>query len=98
MPVKFPEFNPVTGELVEVDYFTAPELADMLHITGRTVTERARLDEWPHLKVGRTAYFNAVQVGGIMGLMKVDPPAIPEPPGPPRLAVPEDPDDTAPVT
>lgn len=92
MTIKFPHKDSITGELVEVDYWTLAEVAPMLHTAPATVRAKCRAREWPHLEVGGRFYFNANQIAAIVDLHTVHHDD-PEPPLPLRLGVAVDDDD-----
>jgi hypothetical protein len=91
MPTVFPTLDPETGELVDVTYWFAAEVAPRLHVSVRTLERRCQEGKWPHLKVVGTYYFSAAHVARIVDLLTVDP----DRPGPPprRLGVVVDDDD-----
>lgn len=70
MPETFPEWNERENRLVERDYYSLEELADMLHVSRDAAYRRMRADDWPRLEVLRRTWFSAEDVGAIVAHMR----------------------------
>lgn len=78
------------GDLVEVEYFDAEEVAAMLGgLTARTVQRHTtgHIGDWPHIKVWRSPYLSAEQIARVVELLTHDPDVVPEGQQPARLGV-----------
>jgi hypothetical protein len=88
MPVSFPIRDTETGALVDVEFFTLPEVADRLHMSLTTVKEYLRADKWPYLRVGRSRFMSAEDIARAVESGRHDPDRIPEATGRPALGIP----------
>lgn len=52
MPIPYPTVD-TDGRVSTEDHLTASELADLLHVSVRTVQRRVRGELWPHVDGGR---------------------------------------------
>jgi hypothetical protein len=77
MPIQFPYRDPETGEWSDVDYYTAAEVAQKLHVSRDAVWKHCASGEWPHMRVLRRYFLNADQIGRVIDLMTVDPQQVP---------------------
>lgn len=77
------------GELHDVTYFDAREVATRLGFSPQTIrvhTTGHRAD-WPHLKLGRSPFLSERDIGRVIELLRHDPDRIPEGDGPARLGI-----------
>ena len=93
MPVTFPTLDPDSGELIQVDYFTIGEVADMFHVSHSTVRRRIKSGEWSFFSPIPGAYFmSPAHVAEVVRRnthpAEDPPPAIDGTPPPARLGTP----------
>jgi len=93
MPTPFPELDPDSGTLVQVDYYAVGEVADMFHMSHSTVRRRIRAGEWPSFEpVNGTYYLSAHHVAEVVQLLThaARPPVLAgdDDDPPPRLGIP----------
>lgn len=77
MPTLFPHKDPATGELTDVTYYSAGEVAARIHVSSRTVWRQCAAARWPHIRVAGRYYLNADHIERVIELMTVDPDQIP---------------------
>lgn len=98
MPTPYTEFDPETGTLVEVPYYTLGEVAAMWHMSEATVRRRVKREGWDVFHPLPGLYLmNARQIGAAKATMtgpvsNGHHPDVPEG-GPARLGVPVNPAD-----
>lgn len=73
MPIAFPHRDSETGQLTQVDYYSAEEVAGLVHVSRETVWRNCSNARWPHLKVQRRYFLNAAQIERVIEMMTVDP-------------------------
>jgi hypothetical protein len=90
LSIRIPTRTP-DGDLVEVEYFDAEEVAQQLGgIKPRTVQRHTTgtIGDWPHIKLRRSPYLSAEHLARVVELLTHDPDRIPDQADrPPRLGV-----------
>jgi len=72
MPIEFPSIND-DGKPIDVTYYTTEEASRKLHVTEKTLRERLRRGEWPHLHIAGRYYLSDVHLARIVERLTVDP-------------------------
>ena len=79
MPLTFPHYDADTDELIDRLYFTADEVAEMLHLHAGTIRTKVRDGVWDALHSGRHIYMSKAQIGAAVEQMQSDSRPEPEP-------------------
>lgn len=68
MPERFPVH---TGDgFTEVDHYSLGEVADLFHMHRETARRLMRTEQWPHLRIGKVAWFTEADVAEILAHMR----------------------------
>lgn len=95
MPETFKTLNAETGELEDIPYYTAEEVAELLHCSISYVRNQVRLGRWPYVAIARRLWFTPSHYARIVEILSYDPDLIGPPPR--RLGTPVDPQGEEPI-